>query len=900
MSEATRADPDELLRRVSAAERRASRGELVVFFGAAPGVGKTYAMLEAARSERDLKRDVVVGIVETHGRFDTGALVIGLELLPRRKVSHRGVVVDELDLDAAIARKPGLVLVDELAHTNAPGSRHAKRWQDVEELLDAGLNVYTTLNVQHLESLNDVVAQVTGVVVRETVPDRILEEANEVRLIDLPPDLLLERLHEGRVYMPEQAERAAESFFRKGNLIALRELALRSVAERVDADMRLYKTEHGIQRVWQTAERVLVCVSASPSSARLVRAARRMAASLHADCIATFVETPASLRMNDASRRRLAENLHLAEQLGAEPVTLRGESAAQETVRYARSRNVTKIVVGKPTHPRWRDLVTKSFLDEIVRSSGDIDVYVITGEDTPQPARQDSQATPGGKPELRTYLASFAAPAGATALATFLFGQRQLADVVMVYLLGIILVSLRFGYGPSIVAAVLSVLMLDFFFVPPYLSFAVSDFQHVVTFVVMFIVAIVISNLTRRVRVQADEAQYRERRTASLYGMSRELAATRATDGLAGVAAQHVHDVFEAKVALLLDEGGGRLANVASGEHAFSPGEKEKGVAEWVFSHDKPAGLGTDTLPSAQALYVPLRGAQGRIGVLGVHPGDPHRLEDAEQRTLLDVFASQIASALERSHLAEQAQEANVQIEAERLRSSLLSSVSHDLRTPLSVITGAASALMQSEPPLAPEARGDLAETIHEEGLRLNRLVRNLLDMTRLASGAVKVAKEWQPIEGVIGAALGRLEDALQGRKVDVDLPPGLPPVPIDDLLVEQVLINLLENAIKYSPAGSPVSLSARAEGASVVVEVADRGPGVPADLADRIFEKFYRLPREGAGGGAGLGLAICRAIVEAHGGRIWADGRLGGGAAFRFSLPVEGSPPELAPEEGA
>jgi len=897
MSEA-RADPDGLLRRVTSEERRARRGKLVIFFGAAPGVGKTYAMLEAARSERDLKRDVVIGFVETHGRFDTGALVIGLELLHRLKVSHRGVVVEEFDLDAALARKPGLVLVDELAHTNAQGSRHAKRWQDVDELLDAGIDVYSTLNVQHVESLNDVVAQVTGVVVRETVPDRVLEEASEVRLIDLPPDELLERLAEGKVYIPEQAQRAAESFFRKGNLIALRELALRSVAERVNAQMRMYKTEHGIQRVWATAERVLVCVSPSPASARIVRAGRRMAASLHAPCIAAFVETPASLRMSDADRQRLADNLRLAEELGAEAITLKAERAAQETVRYARARNVTKIVLGKPTHARWRDFLSPSFLDEIVRSSGDIDVYVISGEvTTPASGGRGGRAQP--KLEPRAYAATIATAVGATAVAWLLFGQRQLADVVMIYLLGIILVSLRFGYGPSIVTAVLSVLLLDFFFVPPYLSFAVSDFQHVVTFTVMFVVAVVISNLTRRVRLQADEARSRERRTASLYGLSRELAATRATSSLARVAAQHVHDIFEAKVAVLLEVPDGRLDNVATGDHAFTPDEKERGVAAWVFSHDKPAGLGTETLPSATALYVPLRGSQGRVGVLGAEPSDPRRFHDAEQRTLLDILASQIALALERGRLAEQAQQAHLQMEAERLRSSLLSSVSHDLRTPLSVITGAASALLQSEPALTSAARRDLAETIHEEGQRLNRLVRNLLDMTRLAAGAVKIAKEWQPIEGVIGAALGRLEDQLRGRELDVRLPPGLPPVPIDGLLIEQVLINLLENAAKYTPAGTPIDISAHASGGTFVIEIADRGPGIPRELVDRIFEKFYRLPGEGAGGGAGLGLAICRGIVEAHGGGISAANRDGGGAVFRFTLPIDGPPPVLAPEDG-
>jgi two-component system sensor histidine kinase KdpD len=647
-----RVDPDELLRHIAEEERRASRGKLVVFFGAAPGVGKTYAMLEAARTERDLKRDVVIGIVETHGRFDTGALVIGLELLPRRKIDHRNVVLEEFDLDGALARKPGLVLVDELAHTNAPGSRHDKRWQDVEELLDAGIDVYSTLNVQHLASLNDVVAQVTGVVVRETVPDRILEEATEVRLIDLPPDELLDRLSEGKVYMPERAERAIQNFFRKGNLIALRELALRSTAERVDAQMRTYRTAHGIQGVWATAERVLVCVSASPSSARLVRAARRMAAALHAPCIAAYVETPAALGMSEANRQRLAENLRLAEQLGAEPVTLKGENAADETVRYAQSRNVTKIVIGKPTHSRWRDLVRTSFLEEIVRSSGDIDVYVISGEDS------DRSRTPPARRKIATRPLFFVASAATSFVATLVgwlfFDHRELADVVMVYLLGIILVSLRFGYGPSVFATVLSVLLLNFFFVSRHLSFSVADFQHVVTFAVMFVVAIVISGLTRRVRLQADAARHRERRTALLYSMSRELAATRDSSDLARVAAQHVHDVFEAKVALMLVGADGLLENVISGDVTFVPEQKDQDVAEWVRSHGKAAGLGTDTLPAARALYLPFHGAQGAFGVLGVLPSDPQRFGEVEQHTLLDVFANQIASALARTQSAEQ------------------------------------------------------------------------------------------------------------------------------------------------------------------------------------------------------------------------------------------------------
>jgi len=901
---ARRLDPDETPPAASGSPeergRRDQRGKLVVFFGGSPGVGKTYAMLEAGRDELDHDRDVVAGIVESHGRYDTEARVLGFELLPRRRAEQHGAVVDELDLDAALARRPDLILVDDLAHTNAPGSRHAKRWQDVEEMLDAGIDVFTTLNVQHIESLNDVVARVTGVVVRETVPDRIVDEATELRLIDLPPDELLERLAQAKAKVPEAARRALEDFSRKGNLIALRELALRRTADRVDAQMRVYKTEHGIDRVWPAGERILVGVSPSPASARLVRAARRMAGSLHAQWIAVYVETPASLRFSEADKARVAETLRLAEQLGGEAVTLAGQSAARETLAYARARNVTKIVVGKPTHPRWRDLVAPSVLEEMVRSSDGIDVYVISGDDGDAAAEgSESAPAPAGRtPGARAYAAAIVASAATTGAALAVFHPDQLADVVMVYLLGIIVVAIRYGYRASILATVLAVLLVDFFFVPPFHSFAVTDFQHVVTFGVMFVVAVVISGLAQRVRDQADAARQRERRTASLYGLTRELAGTLAASSLSSVAARHVHDVFDAKAAILLRSNDGRLVNVAEGDAAFSPDAKDDGVVAWVHGHHKPAGLGTDTLPGASALYVPLRDAGGSIGVLGVRPRDPRRFVDPDQRALLDVFAAQITSALERARLAEHTHAADLQIEAERLRSALLSSVSHDLRTPLAVITGAASALLQPDAHLSPEARRDLDETIYEEADRLNRLVRNLLDMTRITSGAIKVAKEWQPLEEVVGAVLNRLDRQLEPFPVGVHLPPDLPPVPIDAVLIEQLLINLLENAAKYTLPGAPIDVEARRDGDEVVVSVADRGPGIPEGETGRIFEKFYRLPRESAGTGAGLGLAICRGIAVAHGGRIWAEPRDGGGAVFSFTIPIEGTPPVLVGED--
>jgi two-component system sensor histidine kinase KdpD len=868
-----RPNPDELLARVKESEREASRGKLTIFFGAAPGVGKTYAMLEAARlAMTDEKVDVVLGIVETHGRYDTHALLIGLPLLARRKIKHKNIDLEELDLDAALARKAQLVVVDELAHTNAPGSRHAKRFQDVEELLDAGIDVFTTLNVQHLESLNDVVAQITGVTVRETVPDSVFDKAYEVRAVDLPVDLLLERLHEGKVYVPDTAALATENFFKEGNLIALRELALRRTAERVEAKMRGYKAAHGIQETWHAGERVLVCISPSPHSSRLIRAARRMATSLHAELVGLYIETPSSIRLSTEERERLAQHMRLVESLDGQAVTLRADDAPHEIVRYARSRNVTKIVVGKPTHPRWRDVLRPPFLDALVRESEEIDVYVISSSEPAVKVRPPPREGP------RAPALGYAAAAAVVTLSTVLgvaFARSQTADVVMVYLLGVVVVAMRFGYGPSLVAAVISVVAFDFFFVEPYYSFAVTDLRHIVTFAVMFIVAVVISNLTQRIRRQADAARDRERRTAALFAVSREIGAAASRDALVSTAVATVRTFFSAKAALFMPNASGELASVSSD---FEVDEKDLAAAEWVWTHDRAAGATTDTLSSSHALFVPLAGSNGRVGVLALIPSDKARLTDPDERQVLDTIARLVAAAFERA-------DAHLRVETEQLRNALLSSVSHDLRTPLAVVTGATSALLDESAPKDEKSRRELLETAHDEAQRLNRLVRNLLDMTRLEAGALKVHKEAQSIEDIVGAALERLEDRLRGREIETDIPADLPLVPFDPILIEQVLINLLENATKYTPAGSSIALAARANKGEVEVEVADRGPGVPAGDAERVFDKFYRA-REKEGGGVGLGLTICRGIVEAHGGRIWVEPREGGGSRFRFTLP--------------
>jgi two-component system, OmpR family, sensor histidine kinase KdpD len=912
-----RADPDELLKRVQRDEAHAKTGKLKIFFGAAPGVGKTYAMLEAARREADLDgggangggrspseasarngaRDVVIGVIETHGRGETRALLEGLTVLPRIPLEHRGKPLEELDLDGALRRRPDLILVDELAHTNAPGSRHPKRWQDVMELLDAGIDVWTTVNVQHIESLNDVVAQITHVRVRETIPDALLDRADDIELVDLPPDALIERLREGKVYVPEQAERAEGLFFRRGNLLALRELALRRTAERVDSDVLAYRREHGIASTWAVAEHILVCVGPSPDSAALVRAARRMAAGLHARWTAAHVENTSHRPLPEEARARVNRHLRLAEDLGARVTTLSGERPAKVILAFARAQNVTRIILGKPTHPRWRDFVFGSLLEDVVRGSGDIDVHVIRGEPGKVNASAPTRSLPAPTP-LPLYAQSVAVVGLATAICLVMFQRVALENLIMVYLLGIVLVAYRLGRRPSLLASVVSVAVFDFCFVPPYFTFAVADAKYVFTFAVMLLVGLVVSSLTERVRQQAHAASLREQRTTALYGLTRDLAGSADDAEIARVAERHIEAGFGGKAAILIPDKTGSLARSPARVDGFDLDDRERGVASWAYERGEPAGCSTTTLPGARGLYLPLRSASRTVGVLGVLPADPRRLEDPEQRQLLETFGQQTAMAIERSSLAERAQAAHLRAEREEVYSSLLSSVSHDLRTPLAAITGAASTLLEDETTIA-EVRRELVQTVFEEADRLNRLVGNLLDMTRLEAGRLTVRKEWMPLEEVIGTALNRSDHALRGRDVRVRLQETLPLVPMDGPFMGQVFVNLLENAVTYTPEATPIEITARAEGNRVVVEVSDHGPGLPEDHEDRIFEKFFRAPNALRAAGTGLGLAICRGIVIAHGGTIAAENRPGGGAVFRIKLPFGGVPPAV-PSEGA
>jgi two-component system sensor histidine kinase KdpD len=889
-----RPDPEALLARIREEERSASRGRLKIFFGASPGVGKTYAMLEAARARARDGVDVVVGIVETHGRPETAALLQDLATLPKRAVAYRGITLEEFDLDAALARRPGLLLVDELAHTNAPGSRHAKRWQDVEELLAAGISVYATLNVQHLESLNDVVARITGITVRETLPDTVFDEADELELADLAAEDLLERLRQGKVYVPEQAAAAVERFFRKGNLIALRELALRRAAERVDAQMRRYMRDTGIGATWPAGERLLVCIGPNPDGARLIRAGKRMATGLQCEWRVVYVERPGQT-VSGAERDALIANLQLAVSLGAGTAALSGVDAAAEILAYARDQNVTKIVVGKPTHPRWRDLLGGSVLDRLVRGSGDVDVYVIKG-DTGAP--RPPEAAPPRRAPFSEYAWAAAVVAVGTAVGAAVSRLLSVTDVAMVYLLGVGLVASRYGRGPSVAAALLSIGAFDFFFVPPFYTFSVAEARYLLTFGVMLFIALVISAIAYRLRAQAETARERERRTAALYSMTRDLAGTRGAADVAAVAARHLSATFRAPVQILLPDGEGRVGIPVGAAPAFPMDEKERSVAQWVYDRGRVAGAGTDTLPAAEALYVPLAGSRTAVGVAGVRAADAKRLQDPGTLRLLETFAGQAALALERARLAEQAQREQVEAEAERLRTALLSSLSHDMRTPLGAITGAASSLLDETGSLAEPARRGLLTAILTESQRMNRLIGNLLDMIRLETGALEVQREWQPLEEVVGVALIRLEERLRGHLVEVRQPPDLPLVNLDGLLIEQVFVNLLENAVKYTPAGTAIEIGAAVREGAIVVEVADRGPGLPPGEETRVFEKFYRLPGTSGAGGVGLGLAICRGIVTAHGGRIWAENRVGGGAVFRFTLPLVGTPPSLGAAE--
>jgi len=908
-----RPDPDALLARVERNKAKARRGRLKIFFGAAAGVGKTYAMLLAARERRAENIDVVAGLVETHGRQETAGLLEGLEVLPPMQINYRGTSLREFDLDGALKRKPSIVLVDELAHTNASGCRHPKRWQDIEELLDAGIDVYTTLNVQHLESLNDDIGQISGVRVRETVPDMVFDEATEVELVDLPPDELLVRLKEGKVYLPQQAQEAVRNFFRKGNLIALRELALRQTAHRVDAQMLDYRENNAIREVWPVSERIMVCIGPNALAERLVRAGKRLANSLRAEWLVVYVETPELQRLPAEQRDGVLRILRLAEQLGAEAVTLSAPEMSTALIRFSNERNITKIVMGKPTRKGLKRLLFGSIVDTLINHAHNINLYLLgsprksNGDgDKPESALYRKSPLPGLTSRIPSrkknvyigYVWAVAVTVSIAFLGHLIFGKLQLANVVMVFLLGVVFIATRFGKGPSILASFLGVALFDFFFVTPYLSFSVSHSQYLVTFFAMLTVAMVISHLTANMRSQAKVAAHRERRATVLYTMSKDLATRQTEDDIVRAAVRHLYAEFSSRNVILFPDAGGRIVYPKGQSLPESLRGADLSIAQWVLDHNEIAGQGTNTLPGAEAVYFPLSIDHSVLGVLVLLPVNLRRIFLPEQQKLLETFLRQIAQAITRVRLSEQARKTQVAMEAERLRNSLLSSISHDLRTPLATIVGSASTLVEDNGRLKPEDKLDLTWAIYDEAQRMSNLVNNILDMARLDTGVIALNKQWHPVEEIIGTVLTRLQKALQQRPIKVEIPPGIPMIYADSVMMEQVLINLLENALRYTPAGSALDITVHPLPSAVEIAVGDAGPGIPKGMENRLFEKFFRVRNEGAQSGVGLGLAICKAIVDVHGGAIKAQNRPGGGAVFTFSIPLDHKPPAMEPVE--
>ncbi len=881
-----RPDPDELLKLAQEEERKLSRGRLKVFLGASAGVGKTYAMLSEAHEQKSRGLEVLAGYVETHRRKETDALLQGLEVLQLKEIEHRGITVREFDIDAALERRPQLILVDELAHTNAPGSRHPKRYQDVEDLLQAGISVYTTINIQHLESLNDVVGQITGVVVRETVPDSIIERADDLELIDIPPEELRQRLKEGKVYQPDRIDHALEGFFRKGNLMALRELALRRMADRVDAQMRTYRTEERIQELWPTKERVIVCIAPNVLASKVVRTAARMGVAGHAEMIAVYVESDRQTNRPAEEQRQAQEALRLAERLGMETVSSHGHDIVGEILQIARDRNATRIVVGKPIKPRWQELVFGSVVDVLVRRSAELDVLVITAE--PEKERRLRSAPVQRENSLIGYGATLATTAVMTCICYLLDPHVSPANLIMVYLLGVAFVASRYGPKESAFASVLSVLAFDFFFIPPRYTFAVQDSQYVLSFAIMLTVALLISGLAFRLRGEATSSRERERRSAVLYELSRDLAKTRSRREIAAIAAREIGALFGAEATVLISDESGQLEVLARSASGWEEAPTEQIVAKWVVDKSEPAGAGTDTLPNSAALYFPLRAARGTLGAIGIKLD---KGPDGQQTNLLETFANGLALAIERTLLAKESHTARLAAEAERMRNVLLNSVSHDLRTPLTVITGAASALEQGE-----GEPKELARTILEESERMNRHVQNLLDMTRLEALTVNPKLDWNSIEELVGSALGQTERLLEGRDVKTFIPPSMQLVKVDEVLVEKALVNLLENVARHTPAGAGVEIRVCRPHGRVRVEVSDRGPGLPPGDEEKVFEKFYQTATHGDSG-FGLGLAIVKSVAEIHGGRAWAENRPGGGARIFLELSSSGEAPEVPAE---
>jgi len=885
-----RPSPEALLEAARREDDRA--GRLKIFVGAAPGVGKTYEMLQSAHARRKAGIDVVVGVVETHGRAETEALLAGLEVIPRRRFDHKGQGLEEMDLDALIARRPQIALVDELAHTNAPGSRHPKRYLDVAELLSHGIDVYTAVNIQHIESLNDVVAQITHVRVRETVPDSVFDGADAIELIDLTPDDLIQRLREGKVYVPKQAERALDHYFSPGNLTALRELALRRTAERVDEQLLTHMQANAIAGPWAAGERILVCISEDPRAAGLVRTTKRLADRLHAPWTAVSIETRRSLQLTEAQRDRLADTLRLAEALGGEALTIpgAGRRIADDLLNYARNNNVTQIVIGKASRSWWFELLRGSVVHDLVRRSGNISVHVIAGDALVEPLPNKTlQAVDRVEPfDIRPYLAALTVVAVALGAAKVLQPMLGIENVDLVFLTAVVGVAVRFGLWPSLLASVAASLCYNFFFLPPVHTFTITEPTNIAAFFFFMLIALLVSNLAARVRTQAVSAFGRVRTTESLYAFSRKLAGTAALDDVLWATAYQIALMLRVRVVLLLPEQG-----VIAVKAGYPPEDEldsaDLAAANWAWGNDRPAGRGSDTLPGAKRLFLPMRTGRGAIGVIGIDDDRTGPLLTPDQRRLLDALVDQSALAIERVQLVEDMDRAQRSIESDRLRAALLTSISHDLKTPLASVLGAATTMRDLLPKLGEAEKADLLATIIDESERLNRFIANLLDMTKLEAGAIVPNASLQDLGEIVGSALRRAGKILTRHPVKLELSPDLPMLQLDAVLFEQVLFNLLDNAAKYAPADTAIAIRALRDKESVRLQIIDEGAGIPPDDVENIFDKFFRAQKgDHVRAGTGLGLAISRGFVEAMHGSIEAANRTDrSGAILTIRLPI-------------
>ncbi|MES2683835.1 MAG: sensor histidine kinase KdpD [Pseudomonadota bacterium] len=889
MNDDARPDPDALLAHALAEQR----GKLKIFLGMAPGVGKTFEMLTAARKKQQDGLDVVAGIVETHGRRETMALVEGLEILPRRIVPYEGRELGEFDLDAMLLRRPKIALIDELAHTNASGSRHPKRYQDVEELLDNGIDVYTTLNVQHVESLNDVVASITRVRVRETVPDDVLDAADEIELIDLTPIELIERLKEGKVYGGDGGERALQNYFTPANLTALRELALRRTAERVDDQLQQHRLRQGIRDIWAAGENVLVCINESPHSEQLVRAARRLADRLNAPWTALYLETERAHRLNETARDRVAATLRLAEELGAETRTLPARiDLADDMLDYAREHNVTQIVIGKSRRPRWFEWLHGSVVDSLVRKAAGLTVVVIA--EAAEAPGEKLAASPlqfdAGPP--RAYAESLAGLAGVSVLGYFVDQIINIPNISLAYLPVILSAAIRYGQTPALITALLATVAYNFCFTEPIFTMHIASAENIVALAFFGIIAVLASRLAVRLREQTLLARAQADATATLLAFARRMAGIRKLDELSATTAQEIRNLLRVDAVVLMPDAAGRLAMRGSAPAAALLSEADLAAAQWAFEKAQAAGRGSETLPGAKRLFLPVRTANGVVAVMGVSREEAEFQISAAQRRLLESIGDLAAVGVERVRLAKDVDQAKVAADQERLRASMLTAVSHDLRTPLAGILGALSSVRAYGAQMPAAERDALLLGAEDETQRLARFVSNLLDLTRLDAGALVPKTETMQLAEFTRSLLQRLKGSMGAHPVSLKLPQDLPALWLDPALFEHVLTNLLDNAAKYTPEGSEIEVIAQRHRFTITLEVRDRGPGIPPDELGKIFDLFHRV-RQGdkARAGTGLGLAIARGFMQAMGGSIKARNRKGedegGGAVFEIEFPA-------------